>query len=107
MGYVFLAFAIVSEVIATVSLRASAGFTKAGFVALVVVGYVVAFALLNAALQRGLPLGLAYAVWAGVGVLAVAFVSMPLFGESLTGLQIGGLFLVIAGVVALEMGAEH
>lgn len=107
MGYVFLAGAIASEVAATMSLRASEGFSKLGFTTLVAVGYITAFALLSAALERGLPLGIAYGIWAAVGVAAVAILSVPIFGESLTAMQIGGLALVISGVIALEIGGAH
>lgn len=105
MGYLFLASAILSEVIATLSLRASDGFSRWPFVAVLVVGYVLSFVALSAALGRGVPLGLAYGIWAAVGVAAVAVLSIPLFGETLSRLQVGGLVLVIAGVVALELGA--
>lgn len=107
MTYLFLAAAICAEVAATMSLRASEGFSRPGYVAVVVVGYIAAFALLNLALERGLALGMAYAIWAAAGVAAVAVLSVPAFGETLTALQIGGLVLVIAGVVALELGASH
>lgn len=104
MGYVFLAGAIVSEVVATLSLRASEGFSKLGFAAVVVVGYVAAFVLLSLTLTRGVPLGVAYGIWAAVGVAAVAVLSIPLFGEGLSMVQVGGLVLVVLGVVALEVG---
>lgn len=107
MPYLFLAAAITCEVIATLSLRASDGFTKAPFAVVVVVGYVLSFGLLSAGLQRGLPLGVAYGIWAAVGVASVAILSVPLFGETITLVQAGGIALVIAGVVAIELGAEH
>ncbi|MDQ3714932.1 MAG: SMR family transporter [Actinomycetota bacterium] len=107
MGYLFLAGAIASEVIATLSLRASEGFSKLGFAAVVVVGYVAAFVLLSMTLTRGVPLGVAYGIWAAVGVAAVAVLSIPLFGEALSVTQVGGLVLVVLGVVALEAGGNH
>jgi small multidrug resistance pump len=107
MGYVFLAGAIASEVVATLSLRASEGFSRLGFSAVVVVGYVVAFVLLSLTLTRGVPLGVAYGIWAAVGVAAVAVLSIPLFGEGLSAIQVGGLVLVVLGVVALEAGGSH
>lgn len=107
MGYVFLAGAIVSEVIATISLRASDGFSKAPFIVLVVVGYITAFTLLGLCLGRGVPLGIAYGIWCAFGIALVAALSIPLFGETLTGVQVGGLILVIAGAAALELGAAH
>lgn len=105
MGYVFLAGAITAEIVATLSLRASEGFSRLGFAVVVVVGYIVAFALLSLALTRDVPLGVAYGIWAAIGVAAVAVLSSPLFGESLIAIQVGGLVLVIAGIVALEAGA--
>ncbi|WP_320669834.1 DMT family transporter [Patulibacter defluvii] len=107
MGYLFLAAAIVSEIAATLSLRASEGFSRAGFAVVVVVGYLAAFTLLTLALQRGLPLGVAYGVWAAIGIASVAVLSIPLFGETLSALQIGGIALVITGVVAIEAGGSH
>ena len=107
MAYLFLIGAIASEVVATMSLRASEGFSKAPFVVLVVVGYIAAFAFLSASLERGLALGVAYGVWAAAGVTAVAILSIPIFGESLTAIQFGGIALVVAGVLALELGASH
>jgi len=59
------------------------------------------------ALGRDLPLGIAYGIWAAAGVAAVAVLSIPLFGESLSGVQAGGLVLVVLGVVALEAGGAH
>lgn len=107
MGYVFLAGAICAEVVATMSLRASGGFSKPGPTLLVAIGYITAFVLLSFALQRGIPLGVAYGVWAAVGVAAVALLSVPIFGETLTVIQLSGLAMVIAGVLALETGGAH
>ena len=75
--------------------------------AVVIVGYAAAFVCLSMSLQRGLPLGLAYGIWAAVGVAAVAGLSVPLFGETLSPLQIVGITLVAGGVLALEAGARH
>ena len=107
MGYVFLAAAIAAEVIATLCLRASEGLSRAGFVVVVVIGYLAAFGLLSQVLVRDVPLGVAYGIWAAVGVAAVAVLSIPLFGESLSAIQLGGLGLVLVGIVALEAGGAH
>jgi small multidrug resistance pump len=107
MGYVLLVGAIVSEIVATLSLRASEGFSKPLYTALVAVGYLAAFTSLSFALERGLPLGVAYSIWAAAGVAAVAVLSVPLFGESLSAIQGVGIALVIGGVVAVEMGGAH
>jgi small multidrug resistance pump len=107
MGYLFLTAAILSEVVATLSLRASEGFSRAPFAVAVVVGYVLAFSLLGLALSRDVPLGVAYGIWAAAGIALVAILSIPFFGETLSGLQVGGMVLIIAGAVALEAGASH
>ena len=104
MGYVFLSFAIAVEVIGTLSLRASEGFSKPLFTVLVAVGYLLAFVFLSLALSHGLPLSVAYALWAAAGVAAVAILSVPIFGEGLSMLQVGGIALVVTGVVAIELG---
>jgi small multidrug resistance pump len=108
MGYLFLALAIVAEVIATSFLKLTSGEKAAWWAYLVVgVGYVVAFVMLSLALGRGVPLGIAYAIWAGVGVVAVAIISWLVFGELLSWQQILGMALVAGGVVLLEAGAKH
>ena len=108
MGYIFLAIAIVGEVIATSFLKLTTG-EKAQWWAyiVVVVGYLLAFSMLSLSLGRGVPLGIAYAIWAGVGVVIVAIVSWLVFNETLSPLQIGGMALVIAGVTMLELGGKH
>ena len=107
MGYVFLAAAICAEVAGTLSLRASDGFSKPWYAVAVVVGYVAAFAFVSLALQRDIPLGIAYGIWAAIGVAAIAILSVPIFGESLTATQVGGLVLVVLGVIALEAGGAR
>ena len=108
MGYIFLAIAIIGEVIATSFLKLTTG-EKAQWWAyiVVVVGYLLAFSMLSLSLGRGVPLGIAYAIWAGVGVVIVAIVSWLVFNETLSPLQIGGMALVIAGVTMLELGGKH
>lgn len=107
MAYLLLALAIASEVVATISLKLSEGFTRLVPSVVVVVGYVVAFGLLSQALARGLGISVAYGVWAAAGVALVAMVGALFLGESLTWVQVGGIGLVIAGVLALELGAAH
>ncbi|WP_214405217.1 DMT family transporter [Pseudonocardia lacus] len=107
MVWVLLAGAIAAEVTATISLRLSEGFSRPLPSVIVVVGYVTAFWLLSLVLQRGMAIGVAYAVWAAAGVALVALVGALFLGETLTPVQIGGLVAVIGGVVALELGAAH
>ncbi|HEV7792300.1 MAG TPA: multidrug efflux SMR transporter [Pseudonocardia sp.] len=106
MVWVLLAGAILSEVLATISLRLSEGFSKAIPSTVVVVGYLLSFVLLAQVLKRGLSVGVAYGIWAAVGVSLVALIGAVFLGESLTWIQVGGLVLVIAGVVAVQSGAS-
>ena len=107
MPWLFLAGAILSEVVATTFLKLSDGFTRLVPSIVVVVGYVLAFGLLSQALSRGMGIGVAYGVWAAAGVALVAIVGATFLGESLTWVQAGGIALVIAGVLALELGGRH
>ncbi|WP_017587770.1 DMT family transporter [Nocardiopsis ganjiahuensis] len=107
MPWIWLAGAIVLEVLATTSLKFSEGFTKLLPSVLVVVGYVGAFYMLSQALTRGMPLGVAYGVWAAIGIALLAVIGAVFLGESLTWVQVGGIAMVIAGVMALEMGGQH
>lgn len=107
MPYLFLAVAIVSEVVGTVSLRLSEGFTRPVPSVVVALAYAVAFFFLSQALTRGLGVGVAYGIWSAAGVALVALVGVTFLGETLTAVQVGGIGLVILGVVALELGAQH
>ena len=108
MGYIFLSIAIIGEVIATSFLKLTTG-DKAVWWAfpVVIVGYAIAFTMLSLSLGKGIPLGIAYAIWAGVGVVLVALISWLVFHEPLSLLQIGGIVLVVAGVAMLELGGKH
>jgi len=105
MGYVFLAIAIAAEVIGTTFLKFTSGERQIWWAyPIVAVGYVLSFVMLSQTLSRGVPLGIAYAIWAGAGVVLVAVISWLFFHESLTWQQLVGMVLVIAGVVLLEAG---
>ncbi|ONI82736.1 QacE family quaternary ammonium compound efflux SMR transporter [Saccharothrix sp. ALI-22-I] len=104
--YLTLAVAIIAEVAATVSLKLSDGFSKPIPVVVVVVGYAIAFGGLSRVLQLGMPIGAAYAIWAAFGIAAVAGVGVVLFKEPLNATMVVGLLLVIAGVVAIEVGGS-
>jgi small multidrug resistance pump len=105
--WLFLVGAILSEVVATTALKLSEGFSRLVPSIVVVVGYVAAFGLLSQALTRGMAIGVAYGVWAAAGVALVAIIGAVFLGEGLTWVQAGGIALVIAGVLALELGARH
>ncbi|MFI9306205.1 DMT family transporter [Streptomyces triculaminicus] len=107
MTWMLLAGAILAEVTGTVCLRMSEGFSRIVPTVVVAVGYVSAFVLLSMVLKRGMPIGIAYGIWAAVGVALVALAGAVIFGDGLTRVQIGGLVLVAGGVMALEMGGAH
>lgn len=106
MPWLMLAGAIAAEVVATTSLKLSVGFTRLVPSIIVVVGYVAAVLLLSQALVRGMQVSVAYAIWAAAGVALVALIGTLFLGESMTWIQVGGLALVIAGVMALELGGQ-
>lgn len=81
MTFVYLVLAIIAEVVATSALKASMGFTRPLPSLLVVGGYAVAFYLLSLVL-RSLPVGLTYAIWAGLGIVLVTLVGVVVFGEN-------------------------
>ena len=108
MGYIFLSIAIVGEVIATSFLKLTSGDKSIWWAYPIVgVGYVLAFTMLSLSLGKGIPLGIAYAIWAGVGVVLVAIISWVVFHETLTWQQLVGMVLVVAGVTLLELGGKH
>jgi small multidrug resistance pump len=103
-----LAGAILIEVVATLSLRASDGFRRKGWILPVVIGYVLSFYLLWLALSLGLPVGIAYGIWTACGVALVAVIARFLFAEPLTWLMGLGIALIVAGVLTIEMvGVAH
>jgi small multidrug resistance pump len=102
MAYVYLAIAIVSEVIATNALKASDGFTRLGPSTIVVVGYALAFYFL-ALVLRTLPVGVAYAIWAGAGIALVALVAAVAFRQIPDLPALIGMGLIVAGVVVITV----
>jgi small multidrug resistance pump len=103
-----LVAAILIEVIATLSLRASDGFRKKAWIVPVTLGYLASFYLLWLSLSLGMPVGIAYGVWTACGVALVALIARVLFAEPLTWLMVLGIALIVAGVLTIEMaGAVH
>jgi small multidrug resistance pump len=103
-----LAGAILIEVVATLSLRASDGFRRKAWIAPVVTGYLASFYLLWVSLSLGMPVGIAYGIWTACGVALVAVVARFLFNEPLTWVMALGIALIVAGVLTIELaGAVH
>ncbi len=101
MAYIYLICAIASEVTATSALKASAEFTKPIPSIIVIVGYSVSFYFLSMCL-RTMSIGVAYAVWSGLGMVLVAVLGVMLYGERLDLAAGIGMGLIIAGVVVLN-----
>ncbi|MFO1414825.1 MAG: multidrug efflux SMR transporter [Burkholderiales bacterium] len=102
MNWIYLAIAIVSEVVATTALKSSEGFTKLYPSALVVAGYGLAFYFLSLTL-RTIPVGVAYAMWSGLGVVLISIAGWFLFGQKLDAAGFIGIGLIVAGVVVLNL----
>jgi len=102
MTFVYLALAIVAEVFATSALKASAGFTRLGPSVAVVVGYGLAFYLL-ALVLRVMPVGIAYAFWAGLGIVLVTLVGIVVYGEKPDLPALLGLAMIVGGVVVIQV----
>lgn len=100
MNWLYLALAIVSEVIATSALKSVAGFTRLIPTALVVVGYGSSFYFLSATLKV-IPIGVAYAIWSGVGLALICAVGWFVYHQTLDRAALAGISLIAAGVVVL------
>ncbi|MBD8038168.1 multidrug efflux SMR transporter [Solibacillus sp. A46] len=102
-AYFLLAVAIVSEVFGSTMLKASSGFKKLFPVIGIAIGYAIAFYALSLSLKT-LPLGLAYAIWSGVGTALTALIGIIVFKEGWNSKKLLGLGLIIGGVVILNIG---
>ena len=103
--WVYLFLAIVSEVIATASLKSTEGFTKPIPSIIVLVGYCAAFYFLSLTLDT-ISIGVAYAIWSGVGVATITVVSFFLYDQKIDLAGILGIGLIIAGVIVLRLFSE-
>lgn len=100
--WIILLVAIVSEVVATSALKASEGFSKLGPSVLVVVGYGLAFYLLSLTLKV-MSVGIAYAIWAGLGIVLTAVIGWFLFEQKLDTAALLGMGLIILGVIVINL----
>src|SRR5690606_18123172 len=98
----YLGGAIIAEVIGTSALKASDGFTRLWPSLIVVAGYACAFWLLALTL-RSIPVGVAYAIWAGLGTVLIALVGVALFGQKLDLPAILGMGLIVTGVIVMNV----
>lgn len=101
-NWLFLSLAILAEVAATSSLKASEGFTRLWPSLVVVAGYGLAFYFLSLTL-RTIPVGVAYAVWSGAGIALIVLIGWLAFGQKLDAAGILGIALIVAGVLVLNV----
>ncbi|RJG44061.1 MULTISPECIES: SMR family transporter [unclassified Mesorhizobium] len=101
-AYAILALAIICEVVATSAMKAAEGFTRPGPSVLVILGYAAAFFFLSQVLDR-IPLGIAYAIWAGGGIALVGLVAWVVYGQRPDLAGFAGMGLIVAGVLVLNL----
>lgn len=106
MNYVYLSLAIVSEVIATTALGATQGLTRLWPLAITFVFYGVAFVFLALTL-RSMPVGVAYAIWSGAGIVLIAGAGWVLWRQTLDGPALAGMALIIAGICVMQIFSSH
>lgn len=102
MAYLYLAIAIVAEVIGTSFMKVSAGFARPGPTMVTIIAYAVAFYALSLTL-RTVPTGIAYAIWSGVGIVLIATVAWVFQGQKLDAAAMLGMALIIAGVIVMNL----
>jgi len=100
--WLFLSIAIISEVVATSALKSSNGFSQFWPSLVVIAGYAAAFFFLSLTL-RTIPVGVAYAIWSGVGIVLITVIGWLVLGQALDAPAIVGLALIILGVVVLNV----
>ena len=101
MSYIYLAIAIIGEVVATSALKACDGFTRPALSLIVILGYGISLLCLSLTL-RTIPVGIAYAIWAGAGTALIATAGVVLYKQILDLPAILGMTLIVAGVVVVN-----
>lgn len=101
MKYLFLALAIILEVIGSSFMKASNGFTKIIPTSITIIAYIVCFFFFSQALKH-IPLGIAYAIWGGLGIVLTAIISVVVFKQSLDLPAIIGIILIVSGVFVMN-----
>ena len=101
-NWIFLCVAIIAEVIATSALKSSEGFSKPIASVIVVLGFIIAFYCLSLTLKT-IPVGIAYAIWSGVGIVLVTIIAWIVFDQKLDVWGIIGIALIMSGVLVLNL----
>ena len=102
MHYFILFFAVAAETVGTSALQASQQFTRLGPSILVVVAYAISFFLLGWVLKF-MPVGIAYAMWSGLGIVFISLIGLAVFGQRLDLPAVLGLSLIIAGILVIHL----
>lgn len=102
MKWTYLLIAIVAEVAGTSALKASQGFAVLWPSVLVVVGYAVSFYFLSLTLSS-ISVGVAYALWSGIGIVLVSAVGWVWFGQALDTPAVIGIALILVGVIVINL----
>ncbi|GIZ12854.1 multidrug efflux SMR transporter [Pseudomonas sp. NCCP-436] len=104
-GYLYLAIAIAAEVVATLSMKAIDGFSKPLPLILVVTGYGIAFWMLSLVV-RSIPVGIAYAIWAGLGIVLVSIAALFIYQQKLDLPAMLGMAMIVSGVVVIQLFSQ-
>ncbi len=102
LSWIYLSIAILAEVIATSALKVSDGFTRPLPSIITAIGYGLAFYLLALTLKT-IPVGIAYAIWSGAGIVAISLIGYFIFGQTLDTAALIGIGLILAGVLVLNV----
>ena len=102
MGYYYLTFAIITEIIATTVLKSSEHFTRLLPSVLVIAGYCTSIFLLSLTLKT-IPVGIAYAIWCGVGIILVNIISAIIYHQHMDLSAIIGMIFITAGVIIIQL----
>jgi small multidrug resistance pump len=102
IGYIYLVIAIAAEIVATTAMKALDGFNKPLPLVLVIVGYAIAIGLLSQVVKI-IPVGIAYAIWSGMGIVLVSIAAAVIYKQTLDLAAILGMALIIAGVVVIQL----
>ncbi|WP_417661771.1 DMT family transporter [Pseudomonas sp.] len=104
-GYLYLAIAVTAEVIATTSMKAISGLSKPLPLMLVIVGYGISFWMLSLVVKT-IPVGVAYAVWAGLGIVLVSIAATFIYQQRLDLPAMLGMGLIVAGVMVIQLFSQ-
>jgi len=102
MPYLILFLAVAAETIGTTALQASQQFSRLGPSVLVVLAYAVSFILLGWVLKF-MPVGIAYAIWSGLGIVFIAVIGFLVFGQRLDTAALAGMALILAGILVIHL----